>query len=119
MNLTDVAGHFTTLTRNVNTAGLPQQMFIAFPSFDGQVIEFAGRRDGEKTYVSVSARRDAALAAQFPAPAPPTPTTPAVTPATGAGQETSPATTDVEDLARAGREMTRVTMGLSRLPVGS
>lgn len=38
MNLTDVAGHYTTLTRTVNTAGPPQQMFIAFPSFDGQVI---------------------------------------------------------------------------------
>lgn len=38
MNLTDVTGHYTTLTRTVNTAGPPQQMFIAFPSFDGQVI---------------------------------------------------------------------------------
>lgn len=38
MTLADAAGHFTTLTRTVNTAGLPQQMFIAFPSFDGQVI---------------------------------------------------------------------------------
>lgn len=49
-----------------------------FRTFDGQVIEFAGRRDGDKAYVSVAARRDDALAAQFPAPEPATtPATPA------------------------------------------
>jgi hypothetical protein len=41
----------------------------SFRTFDGQVIEFAGRRDGGKAYVSVSAQRDPALAAQFPQPA--------------------------------------------------
>jgi hypothetical protein len=35
--------------------------------FDGQVIEIQGRRDGDKAFVSVSARRDPALAAQFAA----------------------------------------------------
>lgn len=44
-----------------------------FRTFDGQVIEFAGRRDGDKSYVTVNARRDAALAAQFPTPAEPAP----------------------------------------------
>jgi hypothetical protein len=38
-------------------------------TFDGQVIEIAGRRSGEKAFITVTARRDAALAAQFPAPA--------------------------------------------------
>lgn len=38
--------------------------------FDGQVLEFRGRRDGDKAYVVVNARRDLALAAQFkPSPA--------------------------------------------------
>lgn len=41
-----------------------------FRAFDGQVIEFAGRREGDKSYVTVGVRRDAALAAQFPLPAP-------------------------------------------------
>ncbi len=44
-----------------------------FRTFDGQVIEFAGRREGGKAYVSVSAQRDPALAAQFPQPGSPTP----------------------------------------------
>ena len=39
-------------------------------TFDGQVIEFAGRRSGEKAFITVTAHRDAALAAQFPAPVP-------------------------------------------------
>lgn len=43
-------------------------------TFDGQVIEFRGRRDGENAYVTVTATRDAALAAKFaPAPAPAAP----------------------------------------------
>jgi hypothetical protein len=47
-------------------------------TFDGQVIEIAGRRNGEKAFITVTAHRDAALAAQFPAPAP---AAPAATPA--------------------------------------
>lgn len=37
-------------------------------TFDGQVFEFAGRKQGDKAYVTVTASRDAALAAQFPEP---------------------------------------------------
>ena len=46
-----------------------------YRTFDGQVIELAGRREGEKAFVTVAARRDADLAAKFavPAPAPATP----------------------------------------------
>jgi hypothetical protein len=68
-----------------------------FRTFDGQVIEFAGRRDGEKAFVSVTARRDAALAAQFPPPAPataPAPAGPAAPPAPAA----KPAAQTVERL---------------------
>jgi hypothetical protein len=45
-----------------------------FRTFDGQVIELAGRRAGEKAFITVAAHRDSGLAAQFPAPAPPAPT---------------------------------------------
>ena len=41
-----------------------------YRTFDGQVIELTGHREGEKAYVSVAARRDPALAAKFPEPAP-------------------------------------------------
>jgi hypothetical protein len=37
-------------------------------TFDGQVLEFAGRRAGEKALISVTAHRDPALAAQFMPP---------------------------------------------------
>jgi hypothetical protein len=40
-----------------------------YRTFDGQVIEFAGRRDGEKAFLTVTAHRDAKLAAKFPEPA--------------------------------------------------
>lgn len=45
-----------------------------FRTFDGQVFEFTGHKDADKAFVSVSAHRDPALAAQFteaPAPAAP------------------------------------------------
>ncbi|MBS0658101.1 MAG: hypothetical protein JSR82_07630 [Verrucomicrobia bacterium] len=38
MNLSDVDGHFTTLTRTVNTAGPDVRMFVAFPQNDGEVV---------------------------------------------------------------------------------
>jgi len=53
-----------------------------YRTFDGQVIEFSGRREGDKAFVSITTRRDPALAAKFPEPPPPpvlTPT-PAATP---------------------------------------
>jgi len=34
----DVAGHYTTLTRTVNTAGPNERMFVAFPSNDGDIV---------------------------------------------------------------------------------
>jgi len=37
-----------------------------FRTFDGQVFEFTGHKDSDKAFVSVSASRDPALAAQFP-----------------------------------------------------
>jgi hypothetical protein len=51
-----------------------------YRAFDGQVIDLTGHREGEKTYVSISARRDPELAARFPEPAPaPAAATPATT----------------------------------------
>lgn len=38
-----------------------------YRTFDGQVIEIAGRRDGAKAMVRITAMRDPALAAKFPA----------------------------------------------------
>jgi Domain of unknown function (DUF4340) len=83
-----------------------------YRTFDGQVLEFSGRRDGPKAYVSVSASHDAALAAQFapPAAAKPsaaaaaptaTPTGPAVpaTPATATAAAAPKPAFDVERLA--------------------
>ena len=37
--LNDDDGHYTTLTRNVNTAGPNERMFIAFPSQEGQIVD--------------------------------------------------------------------------------
>jgi hypothetical protein len=53
-----------------------------YRTFDGQVIEFSGHRDGEKAFVTVATHRDPTLAAKFPEPPATTAaTTPAVTPA--------------------------------------
>ncbi len=49
---------------------------VTYRTFDGQVIEFTGHREGDKAFVSVKAHRDADLAARFAEPA-----APAVTPA--------------------------------------
>ena len=57
-------------------------------TFDGQVIEFAGRRSADKAFVTVTAHRDPALAAQF---MPPPPATPAATPAATAAAPATPA----------------------------
>ncbi len=64
-----------------------------FRTFDGQVLEFAGRKDGAKAYVTVTASRDAALAAKFPEPAAAPAAAPAATPAA------APAATPVPDPA--------------------
>jgi len=42
-----------------------------YRTFDGQVFEFAGYKQGEKAFVSVAARHDDALAAKFAQPATP------------------------------------------------
>ncbi len=38
-NLSDAAGHYTTLTRTVTTAGPSTRMFVAFPSNDGDLVD--------------------------------------------------------------------------------
>jgi len=50
-SLTDVDGHYTTLVRNVNTAGPVTRLFVAYPQSDGQVV---GEGYVMKTYFSKS-----------------------------------------------------------------
>ena len=38
-NLSDAAGHYTTLVRNVTAAGPNTRMFVAFPSNDGDLVD--------------------------------------------------------------------------------
>jgi len=83
-----------------------------FRTFDGQVFEFTGHKESDKAFVSVTASRDAALAAQFPdataeKPAPASPASPAkdakAAPAPAAADAakaaTRPANQDAERLA--------------------
>jgi len=52
-----------------------------YRTFDGQVIEFTGHRDGDKAFVAIATRRDPELAAKFPEPAAaPAASPPAATP---------------------------------------
>ena len=51
-----------------------------YRTFDGQVIEFTGRREADKAFVTIATRRDPALAAKFPEAPPTTPPAPAATP---------------------------------------
>src|SRR5205085_11457659 len=38
-NLSDAAGHYTTLVRHVTAAGPTTRMFVAFPANDGDVVD--------------------------------------------------------------------------------
>ena len=38
-NLSDAAGHYTTLVRNITAAGPSTKMFVAFPSNDGDLVD--------------------------------------------------------------------------------
>ncbi len=62
-------------------AATPATDSATYRTFDGQVIEFTGHREGDKAFVTIATRRDPQLAAKFPEPAP-TPATspPAATP---------------------------------------
>ena len=73
----------------------PATDHATFRLFDGQVFEIAGRKDGDKAYVTINASRDAALAARFPEPAPKAPAAPAAAspatpPAAGADKTAAP-----------------------------
>jgi len=70
-----------------------------FRTFDGQVFEFTGHRDVDKAFVSVSASRDAALAAQFPPPAAQAAPAAQVAPAAKPAEATPAKPADVERLA--------------------
>jgi hypothetical protein len=55
-----------------------------FRTFDGQVFEFTGHKQGDKGFVTVTARRDEALAKQFAEAPPAAPAAPAPPPAPAA-----------------------------------
>ena len=57
-------------------AATPATDLATYRTFDGQVIEFTGHREGDKAFVAIATRRDPELAAKFPEPAP----APAATP---------------------------------------
>lgn len=61
------AFHFDDL-RAVPATAPPAVDHATFRTFDGQVFEFTGHKDADKAYVSVTASRDPALAAQFAPP---------------------------------------------------
>lgn len=72
-----------------------------YRTFDGQVIEVSGRREGDKAFVSVKAHRDASLAAPPAALAAPAATSAApasAVPAVAADAKAEPAVADAKDL---------------------
>jgi hypothetical protein len=75
--------HFDDVRAVPSPAAAPTDI-ATYRTFDGQVIEFSGHREADKTFVTVTTRRDPALAAKFPeapaAAAPAVPATPVVTP---------------------------------------
>lgn len=76
-----VAFNFDDVRPLPATAGAASDR-ATYRTFDGQVLAFSGRRADQKTYVTVSASHDAALAAQFAPPAPPPAPAGAAKPAT-------------------------------------
>jgi hypothetical protein len=68
------AFNFDDVRPVTDTATAPADV-ATYRTFDGQVIEISGRREGEKAFVRFSTRRDPQLAAKFPAP-PPDPVVP-------------------------------------------
>jgi len=71
--------HFDDIRSAPATPATPSDV-ATYRTFDGQVIEFSGHREGDKAFVSIATRRDPALAAKFPEPPPP----PAIAPSPSA-----------------------------------
>ncbi|MEO8016773.1 MAG: DUF4340 domain-containing protein, partial [Pseudomonadota bacterium] len=77
--------------RVLSSPATPPTDVATYRTFDGQVIEFGGHREGEKAFITISARRDPKLAAQFAE----APATPAAVPATpAAAKPVAPAAAD-------------------------
>ena len=55
----------------------PATDVATYRTFDGQVLELAGHREGEKAFITIAAHRDAELAAKFPDATPAKPAAPA------------------------------------------
>jgi hypothetical protein len=72
-----------------------------YRTFDGQVIEFPGHREGDKAFVAISTRRDPQLAAKFPEPAPAAATSPPTATPVPAARQPLAAGSDRGDAGRA------------------
>jgi len=85
------AFHFDDVRAVSDPATSPVDV-ATYRTFDGQVIEISGRREGDKAFVSFTTRRDPALAAKFPepAPAPVVPPPPGVAPPAPAATAKAP-----------------------------
>ncbi|HUQ12456.1 MAG TPA: DUF4340 domain-containing protein [Steroidobacteraceae bacterium] len=71
---------------------------VTYRTFDGQVITFHGRRDGDKAFVTVSAQRDAGLAKKFAPPAAtPASPSPVMAPPPPAGEAIAAAPTPAKE----------------------
>ena len=68
MSLNSQADALTALTFDDMrpAAAAPGTDIATVRLFDGQVFEIAGRKEADKAFISITAHRDAALAAQFP-----------------------------------------------------
>jgi hypothetical protein len=84
---------------------------VTYRTFDGQVITFNGRREGDKAFITVSAQRDAELAKKFaPPPATPASPSPVLAPPPPAGEAIAAAPTPAKEKpATEDRTVERIT----------
>jgi hypothetical protein len=83
-----------------------------FRTFDGQVFELTGHKDGGKAYISVNASRDPALAVQFPEPPVEKPAAPSPAAATDAAKPATPAATPAKPADRNAERLAARSNGL-------
>lgn len=88
------AFNFDDVRPVTDTATAPVDV-VTYRTFDGQVIEISGRREGDKSFVRFSTRHDPLLAAKFPAPPPDT----VVPPPAGVAVPAAPAAAKAPDQA--------------------
>jgi hypothetical protein len=80
--------HFDDVHALTDSSKAPTES-ATYRTFDGQVIEISGHREGEKAFIRIATRHDPALAAKYPEPPPP----PVVAPPAGVAVQPAPAAT--------------------------